>query len=140
MIAGILVPLDGSPLPEAILPEVVDLAKLHHAQVVLLRVALAHALPAVEQTQTQVRAVEEVERCLAEVQRRLVLQDVSVDRVVRYGRAALESSDHVRVGGADRITMSTHGRSGLDPLVMGCTAERVICQGACPVLSIRAAA
>ncbi|MEK7219575.1 MAG: universal stress protein, partial [candidate division NC10 bacterium] len=50
MFARILVPLDGSPLAEAILPEVVDLATLHGAEVLLLRVALVHPLPRVGQT------------------------------------------------------------------------------------------
>lgn len=37
----------------------------------------------------------------------------------------------------DLIIMSTHGRSGLDHLLLGSVAERVIRQAHCPVLTFR---
>ena len=48
MFRRILVPLDGSALAEAILPQVEELAGLHGAEVVLLRVGLAHSFPGSE--------------------------------------------------------------------------------------------
>ncbi len=38
---------------------------------------------------------------------------------------------------ADLIVMATHGRSGLERLVMGSVAERVVRLAPCPVLTIR---
>lgn len=140
MFARILVPLDGSPLAGAILPEVVDLAKLHGAEVLLLRVALVHALPGVDQTEAQVRAVEEAEAYLAGVEQQLAAQGVPVRRAVRYGRAVEEILDHAQSQRADLIAMSTHGRSGIQRFMLGSTAERVVRTAPCPVVSIRAAA
>lgn len=140
MFARILVPLDGSPLAEMILPEVADLAILHRAELLLLRVALAHALPGVDQTEAQVRAVDEAEAYLADVQRRLAPRGVTVVSAVRYGRAAEEILDHVQSTGADLIAMSTHGRTGIRRWVLGSVAETVLRAAPVPVLLLRAGA
>ncbi len=138
MFARIVVPLDGSPLAEAILTEVGELAALHRADVVLLRVALVHALPGVDQTDAQVQAVEEAERYLADVEQRLARHGIRVSSAVRYGRAAEEILDHAQSAGADLIAMSTHGRGGLGRLVLGSVAETVLRASAVPVLLLRA--
>jgi nucleotide-binding universal stress UspA family protein len=39
--------------------------------------------------------------------------------------------------GIDLITMGTHGRSGLDRVVMGSVAERVVRRSSVPVLTVR---
>ena len=137
MFARILVPLDGSPLAEAILPEVVDLATLHGAEVLLLRVALVHAIPGVDQTEAQVRAVEEAEAYLAEIERRLAAQGLPVRGAVRYGRAVEEILDHVQSQRADLIAMSTHGRSGIRRFMLGSVAEAVVRAAPVPVLLLR---
>ena len=38
---------------------------------------------------------------------------------------------------ADLIVLGTHGRTGIDHLIFGSTAERVVRSAACPVLTIR---
>lgn len=137
MFTRILVPLDGSPLAEAILPEVVDLARLHGAEVLLLRVALVHALPGVDQTEAQVRAVEEAEGYLAEIERRIAAQGLPVRGAVRYGHAVEEILDHAQSQRADLIAMSTHGRSGIQRLMLGSVAEAVVRAAPVPVLLLR---
>ena len=39
--------------------------------------------------------------------------------------------------GASLIVLGTHGRNGIDHLIFGSTAERVVRSAACPVLTIR---
>lgn len=39
--------------------------------------------------------------------------------------------------GTSLIVMGTHGRTGIDHLIFGSTAERVVRSAACPVLTIR---
>jgi nucleotide-binding universal stress UspA family protein len=39
--------------------------------------------------------------------------------------------------GASLIVLGTHGRTGLDHLIFGSTAERVVRGASCPVLTIR---
>ena len=63
---------------------------------------------------------------VAEVQSRSVTGDAWREIV----RAAKES-------GCDLIVMGTHGRSGLEHLILGSTAERVIRKAHCPVLAVK---
>lgn len=39
--------------------------------------------------------------------------------------------------GAEMIVMGTHGRTGLDRLLLGSVAERVVRRAPCPVLTVR---
>ncbi len=140
MFARILIPLDGSPLAEGILPEVAELAKLHGAEVMLLRVALAHTFPGADATEAQVHAVEEAEGYLAQVERRLAAQGITVSGAVRYGHAAEEILDHARARHVDLIAMCTHGRTGLLRIMLGSVAEAVLRASPVPVLLLRAKA
>jgi nucleotide-binding universal stress UspA family protein len=134
----ILVPLDGSPLAGCILSDVVELATLHRADVVLLRVASAHARIVSDLTEAQVHAVAEAEGYLAEKEQRLAGHGIRVSSVVRYGQPAEEILDHARTSGIDLIAMSTHGRSGLERVLLGSVAERVLRESPIPVLLRRA--
>lgn len=40
-------------------------------------------------------------------------------------------------GGASLIVLGTHGRTGLDHILFGSTAERVVRSAGCPVLTVR---
>jgi nucleotide-binding universal stress UspA family protein len=136
--ACILVPLDGSTVAEAILPQVTELATLHGAEVVLLRVALAHAFRGTDQTDAQVQAVQEAEAYLAGVVERLLASGIKAQSVVRYGHAAEEILDHAETGDVDLIAMSTHGRSGVRRWMLGSVAEKVLRAAPVPVLLVRA--
>jgi nucleotide-binding universal stress UspA family protein len=137
MLSRILVPLDGSPLAEAVLPQVVELAALRKSEILLLRVALAHALPGVDPVEAQVSAVEEAQAYLAGIEPGLSAQGLTIKSAVRYGHAAEEILDHARVAGADLIAMSTHGRSGFRRWVLGSVAETVARHSPIPVLLLR---
>jgi len=138
VLSRILVPLDGSPLAEAVMPQVAELAAVRKAEVVLLRVALAHAFPGADPVEAQVRAVDEAESYLGKLESDLVAQGLTVKSVVRYGHAAEEILDHARVGGVTLIAMSTHGRSGIRRWVLGSVAETVVRHSPVPVLLLRA--
>jgi len=115
MLSRVLVPLDGSPLAEAVIPHVVELAAARTAEVVLLRVALGHHLPGGDPVEAQVRAVEDARVYLATLETDLAAQGLTVKSVVRYGHAAEEILDYVRTGGADLIAMrssASRGRTG----------------------------
>ena len=138
MLSRILVPLDGSPLAESVLPQVVELATLRKAEVVLVRVALAHTLPGANQADAQVRAVESAQRYLTKIEADLAAQGIAAKGVVRYGHAAEEILDHARTGGIDLIAMSTHGRSGIRRWVLGSVAETVARRAPVPVMLLHA--
>ena len=141
MFKRILVPLDGSPLSEAILLQVTELARALGAEVTLLRVELAHAFPGADPMfllEAEVRVVKEAEAYLASTAERLAREGMIVRTAVRYGQPAAEIIDHVAFEGADLVAMSSHGRSGLTRLVMGSVAEEVVRKVRVPVLLLRA--
>ena len=138
MVKKILVPLDGSPLAEAILPQVTELTTPLRAEVLLLRVALAHVFPGVDRTEEEVRVIHEAEEYVAALAGKLAGEGIHVRTAVRYGKAAEEILAHITANEVDLVAMSTHGRSGLTRLVMGSVAEEVVRNAGVPVLLVRA--
>jgi len=137
MFKKILVPLDGSKLAEKILSRVEWLAKIHDAEVTLLRVAIAGSFPGTDPVQHQLSVVREAEEYLAKVEGWLRDVGVRVNSVVRYGHDAQEIVDHARDRDFDLIAMSTHGRSGLAQFVLGSVANKVINTATVPILLYR---
>jgi nucleotide-binding universal stress UspA family protein len=56
--------------------------------------------------------------------------------VVEEGSPAPEIISLSQGGGFDMIVMGTHGRSGLQHVLMGSVAEAVVRRALCPVLTI----
>jgi len=137
MFKKIMVPLDGSNLAEGILPRVEWLAKIHGAEVTLLRVAVAHTFPGMDPVQHQVSVVREAEEYLAKVEENLKSVGVNARAVVRYGHDAQEIVEHARNRDFDLIAMSTHGRTGLTQFVLGSVASKVIHTATIPILLCR---
>jgi len=134
----LLVPLDGSPLAEAILPVAEEWAKEDGAEVILLRAFLARPRLGADDSELQVRAVDEGEAYLKANAERLERRGL---KRVRWGvwyeepEAAIVQA--VAEYGVDMIAMATHGRSGLSRLVLGSVAEAVVRSARVPVLLIR---
>jgi nucleotide-binding universal stress UspA family protein len=63
---------------------------------------------------------------------------VAFDVDVRQGFPASEIDAHAREMPADLIVLGTHGRSGVERLVLGSVAERVLRRAPCPVLTVPA--
>jgi nucleotide-binding universal stress UspA family protein len=61
---------------------------------------------------------------------------ITAEVVVEEGAPAESILRHAERHGADLIAMGTHGRSGLNRLFLGSTAERVLPQAPCPVLTV----
>jgi nucleotide-binding universal stress UspA family protein len=66
-------------------------------------------------------------------------QDAStkIERVLKEGDAATEILRMAKEISSDLIVMGTHGRTGLDRLLMGSVAEAVSRQAHCPVLTVK---
>lgn len=138
MFRKILVPLDGSPLAEAILPEVGRLLRLEDSEVVFLRVAEVVAVDAYLAPLES--ALEEARGYLASVESGFAREGARVRSVVEAGRPADVILRRARQEGATLIALATHGRSGLTRLFLGSVAEAVLRHTPVPVLAVRALA
>ena len=140
MYKSILVPLDGSKLAEAILPEIEKVAASMRARIILLRVCRAHVFPGKDPTKAEVEVIREAEKYLNEIAKQLTTKGLDAEIHVRYGDVAEEILSHSKRNEIDLISMSTHGRSGLGRWLLGSVAEKIVRHSEKPVLLLRAKA
>lgn len=134
----VLVPLDGSPLAEAILPVAGEWAKEDEAEVILLRAVRVQPVLGGDDTEAQVRAVEEGETYLRGIVDRLERRGLKwVHWAVWYGEPVWAITEAAAVNAVGLIAMATHGRSGLSRLLLGSVASGVVRSARVPVLLIR---
>ncbi|MBI3466193.1 MAG: universal stress protein [Planctomycetes bacterium] len=62
---------------------------------------------------------------------------VQIERVLRVGAPAEAIVEFAKRHNCDLIVMGTHGRSGLQHLLVGSVAEKVIRLAPCPVMVVR---
>jgi len=68
------------------------------------------------------------------------VKDIPVTRTIRTGVAFLEIIEYVRAENIGLVVMGTHGRGGLEHILIGSVAEKVVRKSPCPVLTVRPAA
>ncbi|MBI2879274.1 MAG: universal stress protein [Candidatus Rokubacteria bacterium] len=138
----ILIPLDGSPVAEGILPFAGQIAGPLDSEVVLLLVlepipssaALAGGLVDADALLVRERQARQY---LERISAGLEAKGVRVKTEVRPGPAAPTIVATAVEREADLIAMTTHGRSGLGRLLFGSVAERVLRTSPVPVLLMR---
>ena len=143
MIDDILVPIDGSPFSEHVLPVALDIARRSGARVHLVQVHEA-AVPAAQAPDMPVFDAT-FDRELRH-QEELYLLSLA-DRCVQHGvRAHTELMDgpvcealtrYAAEVGIDMIVMTTHGRGGISRAWIGSVADALIRRAAVPVLLVR---
>ena len=122
--------------------QAIELATALGAELVLAYVGTDAALWREGVYTPEVRAVVEGQRkwaadALAARAATLAGEGVKARAVVRVGVAWEEIVDLADEEHADMIVMGTQGRTGLERLLLGSVAERVIRQAPCPVLTVR---
>jgi nucleotide-binding universal stress UspA family protein len=60
-----------------------------------------------------------------------------LERAIEMGIPFVEIVRHARKKNIDLIVIGTHGRTGLDHMLLGSVAEKVVRKAPCPVLTVR---
>ena len=140
----VLIPLDGSLFAEAALEPAIhvlsQIASSTQDELCLLRVVEGlHA----ENTDAQQQTKREAEHYLKIISERLGKKrnagcDFPITSVVRKGGDVVGSilEEAKKTGYTHLIVMATHGREGMERLMLGSIAERVLGAAACPVLIV----
>lgn len=82
---------------------------------------------------------KEADRLLGDLATRVEQEGMDVGWSLREGIPSEQIGQTALEQRADLVVVGTHGRTGLDHIMLGSTAERVIKQAPCPVLTVRVA-
>lgn len=143
----ILVPLDGSPRAESVLPVATRLARAHDAELIL-----AHAVPRLETVGEAAPEAQARDLCarladhnergarayLEELRGRLWNENLRVRSIIsnqgdpRAQLRRLVADQHV-----DLVVMSSHGRSGMGDMPCGSVTEYLATHASVPLLIVR---
>lgn len=144
MFKHILVPVDGSSTSLKAVAKAAGLAKAFGSQVTAVYVLDPYPFTGVGadfaygQAQYLTAATAEANKALDDVKSSMAETGVTLNTLVGEGHAVHEGI--VRVGqnvGADLIVMGSHGRRGLEKLVLGSVAQRVLQVAHVPVMVVR---
>lgn len=152
-LSRVLVPLDGSPLAERVLPYVEGLIKGADSEILLLRVLEPFVLPGYVEAfvesvmeaqerkdwkQKQERERQENARAyLSRLGEELRGKGLKVQTAVQVGEAAEGILQYADATSVSLIVLSSHGRSGITRWVYGSIAAKVIEASTKPIFLLR---
>ena len=137
----ILVPTDGSAEGERAVAHALDLAAVHGAAV--------HAIHVVDSARYAGMPMEaswegvgellrgDADEAVDAVEGLAAGTDVDVETAVVEGSPSREIVRYAEGNDFDLVVMGTHGRGGIDRLLLGSVAEKVVRGSAVPVLTVR---
>jgi len=144
-IKTILFPTDFSQGARAAMDHAISLARDYDARLILLYVIqdisiaewyIPSSLSVTDLVEDmQKSAWKEMNKWAAEIATKVK----NVEKLVGRGVPFVEIIKTAKDMNADMIVIGTHGRTGIDHMLFGSTAEKVVRKAACPVLTVRVA-
>lgn len=131
----ILCPVDLSEATRAALPPAVAIAKAYEAELFFVHVLdFPYETVALERYYLEIE--DEANRRLTELIHGLDSDGLSVHAAVLRGTPYDKVVEFAGQQSVDLIVAATHGRGGIDRLVVGSVAERIVRLAPCPVLTV----
>jgi nucleotide-binding universal stress UspA family protein len=142
-IKKVLVPIDFSDYSKSSLKYAVNFAKSFGAEITLVYViepiiyppdfSMGQiAIPSVSPEWDE-RAKDELDK----LAKNEISPDVKVKVVIKTGKPFVEIIETASEENVDLIIIATHGHSGVEHILFGSTAEKVVRKAPCPVLTLR---
>jgi nucleotide-binding universal stress UspA family protein len=139
----ILVPIDFSDYSKSALKYAVNFAKKFNAELYLIYVVEPIiyppdfsmgqiAIPTLDLGMDK-RAFEELNK-LAEKE---IPKELIANTIVKTGKPFIEIIESAEEENIDLIIIATHGHTGMEHILFGSTAEKVVRKAPCPVLTLR---
>jgi universal stress protein A len=137
----IFVPMDFSNGSKKAFQYAIPFARQFGAELILFHVITPYVPapgmePAMGATPIQEGATEDAQDRLKELQW-IAGVDVPFTTLTRIGNPFTEIVGMAKVLDVDLIIISTHGRTGLEHMLLGSTAEKIVRHSNCPVLIVR---
>jgi nucleotide-binding universal stress UspA family protein len=143
-IKKILYPTDFSEPSKVALEYAAELAKQFGAELEILHVmfdetqVVSFYLPQVTMQSLSTDIETGSSKQLDEfIKNQTVLQGINYTTKLIKGTPFIEINKYAKETGADMIVIGTHGRTGLDHVLFGSTAEKVVRKAPCPVFTVR---
>lgn len=143
-IKKILFPTDFSETSKYAMNYAISFAKEFKAELEIVHVVfdesqiVAFYLPQVTFQNLDVELEESAKKQLDEfISRYPDLNEVKYNTKLLKGTPFVEIINEAKEFNADMIVIGTHGRSGLEHVLFGSTAEKVVRKSPCPVFSVR---
>ena len=131
MFEKILVPTDGSEYAGRAVEVALSLARELGSRVVALHVLDEKLIMPFEVLE------EEGKKILAEVRSRGEEIEVPVDEIILFGNPRHDMAKITTKSGADLVVIGTHGRTGMEKLIMGSVAENALKTVEVPVMLVK---
>ena len=140
MIENILCAVDRSPSSLQAFSYAIALARWQGARLTLLEVIETAPPPRgsrVPKDDVPTERLAALERDLRRVLTARRASDLKVEIVMRKGNVVQEILAQAKASRADLVVIGSHGRRGVQRLVLGSVAEKVLRLATCPVLTVR---
>lgn len=143
----ILVPTDFSATSKEALKYAISLATEYGAEMTIMHV-INEQLFTESLNLPRVMSLQSLEKELAKEAEHqmedffkdvLGMDDIDYKKIVLKGKPFIQIIQYSRENDIDLIVIGTHGRSGLEHIIFGSTAEKVVRKAPCPVLSVKPA-
>lgn len=131
MFEKILVPTDGSEYADRAVEVALGLARELGTRVVALHVLDEKLILPLEVLE------EEGRHILEEVRRRGEEMEVPVDEIILFGNPRQDMAKITTKSGADLMIIGTHGRTGVEKLLLGSVAENALKTVKVPVMLVK---
>ncbi len=142
-ISKVLVPIDFSDYSKSALKYAAGFVKHFKADLILVYVVEPViyppdfsmgqiAIPSVDLDMDK-RAIEELNK----LARQEIPSEIKVESIVKTGKPFIEIIETASEQDVDLIIIATHGHTGMEHILFGSTAEKVVRKAPCPVLTLR---
>lgn len=137
----ILVPTDGSPEGRRAVSHAIELATVHDSTVCglyVINTVSYNGLPMETSWESVTTLLQtDSQAALDEVVDLAEAHGVPVETELAEGSPSTEITQFAEAEDCDLIVMGTHGRGGIDRLLLGSVAEKVVRSARVPVLTVR---
>lgn len=142
-IKKVIVPIDFSDFSKNSLRYSINFTRCFNAELILIYVVEPVIYPPdFSMGQIAVPSIDvEMDKKASEELRKLakteIPPDIKVRTIVKTGKPFVEIIETAAEENADLIIISSHGHSGMEHILFGSTADKVVRKAPCPVLSLR---
>ncbi len=141
-IRKILVPVDFSDFSKKALDYAIEFSSKFNAKLYLIYVVEPQIYPA-DFTMGQVIPTfdKDISKAagdeLLHLAKETIGQNIPYETIIKIGQPFYEIIETASEVNADLIIIATHGHTGMEHLLFGSTAEKVVRKAPCPVLTLR---